>query len=68
MTKSIANKIYLKEHLYTLSTAKGTLIQNNLDDFNFVIIDLESLDVKLEDEDKSILLVVPLPALSLIHI
>jgi len=31
--------------------AKGTLIQNHLDDFNSVIIDLESLDAKLEDED-----------------
>jgi len=40
-----------QEHLCTFSMAKGTLIQNHLDDFNSVIIDLESLDAKLEDED-----------------
>ena len=37
--------------------ADGTLIQNHLDDFNFVIIDLKSLDMTLEERDKAILLV-----------
>ena len=60
MTKSLVNKIRLKEHLYT-SMDEGTPIQNHLDEFNSIIIDLESLDVKLENEDKAILLVVSLP-------
>ena len=60
ITKSLANNIYLKEHLCTLSMAEGTLIQNHLDDFNSIIIDLESMDVKIEDEDKAILFVVSL--------
>jgi len=61
MTKSLANKILLKEHLYTFSVAKSTPIQNHLDEFNSIIIELESLDVKIEDEDKAILSVVSLP-------
>ena len=54
MTKSLANKIHLKEHLYTFSMAQSTPLRNHLDDINSVIIDLESLDVKLKDEDKAI--------------
>ena len=61
MTKSLANKIRLKERLCTFSMAEGTPIKNHLDEFNYIIIDLESLDVKIEDEDKALLLVVSLP-------
>ena len=62
MTKSLANKICLKEHLYMLSRVECTPIQNHLDDFNFTIFNLECPNVKIEDEDKPILSVVPLPA------
>jgi len=60
MTKSLANKIHLKERLYTFRMAKGTPIQKHLNEFNSILVDLESLDVKIEDEDKAILLVVSL--------
>ena len=62
MMKSLANKIRLKEMLYTFKMAKGIPIQKHLNDFNSIIVDLQSLDVKIEDEDKAILLVVSLPA------
>jgi len=61
MTKSLANKIRLKERLYTYRISRGTPVQKHLNDFNSIIVDLESLDVKVEDEDKDILLVVSLP-------
>ena len=61
MTKSLANKIRLKERLYAFRMAEGTPIQKHLNDFNSIIVDLKSLDVKVEDEDKAILLVVSLP-------
>ena len=47
MTKSHDNKIRLKEELYTFRMTAGTPIQKHLNDFNLIIIDLESLDVKL---------------------
>jgi len=62
MTKSLANKIRLKECLYTFYIAEGTSIQNHFDNFNSILIDLECMDVKIEDEDKAILLVVILPS------
>ena len=40
---------------------KNTPIQNHLDDFNSIITDLESMDVKIEDENKVTSLVVYLP-------
>lgn len=61
MTKSLVNKIRLKERLYTFRIAEGTPTQKHLNDFNSIVIDFESLDVKIEDKDKAILLVVSLP-------
>ena len=63
MTKSLANKIRLKERLYTIRMSEGTSMQSHLNEFNSIIVDLESLDVKIDDEDKAILLVVSLPLL-----
>jgi len=40
---------------------RATPVQKHLNDFNSIIADLESLDVKIKDEDKAILLVVSLP-------
>ena len=62
MTKSLVNKIRLKEHLKTFSTVKGTPIQIHLDDVNSILIDLESMDVKIKDKDRAILLVFFLPS------
>ena len=61
MTKSLANKIRLKERLYTFRMAEGTPVQKHLNEFNSILVDLDSLDVKIEDEDEAILLVVSLP-------
>ena len=61
MTKSLANKLRLKERLYTICMSEGTSMQSHLNEFNSIIMDLESLDVKIDDEDKTILLVVFAP-------
>ena len=63
MTKSQPNKIRLKELLCTFSMTQGSPIQNHLDEYNSIIIDLGSLDVKLKDKDKATLLFVSLPPL-----
>uniref|UniRef100_J3N766 Reverse transcriptase zinc-binding domain-containing protein n=1 Tax=Oryza brachyantha TaxID=4533 RepID=J3N766_ORYBR len=62
MKKSLANKLRLKKRLSTIRMAEGTSIRSHLNEFNSLIIDLEKLDVKIDDEDKAILLVVSLPA------
>jgi len=41
--------------------SEGTHIQSHLDEFNSIIIDLENLDVKIDDEDKAVLLILSLP-------
>jgi hypothetical protein len=56
MTKSLANKLHLKERLYTICMTEGTSIQSHLNEFSSICVDLESLDVKIDDEDKAILL------------
>jgi hypothetical protein len=61
MTKSVANKLRLKERLYTIRISEGTSMHSHLNEFNSIIMDLESLDVKIDYEDKAILLVVSLP-------
>jgi hypothetical protein len=63
MTKSLANKLRLKERLYTICMSEGTSMQSHLNEYNSIIVDLESLDVTIDDKDKAILLVVPLPLL-----
>ena len=60
MIRSLAHKTPLKEHLYTVSMVEGSYIQNHLDEFNSIIYDLESLDVKIKDKDEALLLVVSL--------
>jgi len=61
IAKSLANMIHLKERLYTFRMVEGTPVKKHLNEFNSILIDLKSLDVKIEDEDKAILLVVSLP-------
>jgi hypothetical protein len=63
VTKSLANKLHLKERLYPIRMSEDTSMQSYLNEFNSIIVVLESLDVKIDDEDKAILLVVSLPLL-----
>nr|GEU55403.1 retrovirus-related Pol polyprotein from transposon TNT 1-94 [Tanacetum cinerariifolium] len=41
---------------------QSTSVQDHLDEFNTILIDLENLDVDIDDEDKAVLLVISLPA------
>ena len=66
MTKSLAHKLRLKERLYTIRMAEGMSIQSHLYEFNSIIIYLENFDVKIEDEDKAVLLIVKLCYMALV--
>ena len=59
MTKNLANKLRLKERIYTIRMVEGTPIRSH--EFNSIILDLENIDVKIDDEDKVVLFVVSLP-------
>ncbi|GKE79175.1 hypothetical protein Tco_1545295, partial [Tanacetum coccineum] len=62
MTKSLANKLYLKKKLYTFCVTAGRKISEHIDEFNKIFLDLANIEVKFEDEDLALLLLTSLPA------
>ena len=61
MTKSLTNRILLKLQLYSLRMKEGTSIADHLNVFNTLLVQLNSLDVKFDSEDKAITLLCSLP-------
>ncbi|GKB06417.1 hypothetical protein Tco_0834650 [Tanacetum coccineum] len=57
MTKTLANKLYLKKKLYTFCMLTGQKISEHIDEFNKIVLDLAN-----EDEDLALLLLTSLPA------
>ncbi|CAM8912019.1 unnamed protein product [Rhodiola kirilowii] len=55
MTKSLTNKVYLK----ALSGDKD--LDESLDEFSKIILDLENLEIKIDDEDQAIMILNALP-------
>ena len=54
MKKSPAHRLFLKKRLYTFSMREGVSIQEHIDNFNKIILDLEGVEyVKITDEDKA---------------
>ncbi|GJV89573.1 hypothetical protein Tco_1533511, partial [Tanacetum coccineum] len=62
MTKSLANKLYLKKKLYTFYLSAGRKISEHIDEFNKIVLDLANIKVKFKDEDIALLLLTSLPA------
>jgi len=61
MKKYLTNRLWLKLCLYTLHTAEGTSISNHIAEFTSILNDLGKLDVKVKDEDQTLLLLCSLP-------
>ena len=61
MTKSLTNKIFLKRQLYSLCMKEGTEIVDHLNSFNTLLVQLDSMGVKFEYEDKAITLLCYFP-------
>ena len=61
MTKSLANRLYLKQRLYSFKFVDDKAIGDQLDQFNKIVDDLENVDAKMEEEDKAIALLNALP-------
>jgi len=56
MTKSLSNKLYLKKQLYRLRMNEGTTILEYLNFFNKVSSELLAIDIKIDEEDKALIL------------
>ncbi|GKB82922.1 zinc finger, CCHC-type containing protein [Tanacetum coccineum] len=61
MTKSLANRLYLKKKLYTYYMSPGTKLGDHIDEFNKLILDLANIDTEMEDEDQALMLLTSLP-------
>ncbi|GKD91120.1 hypothetical protein Tco_1366627 [Tanacetum coccineum] len=56
MTKSLANRLYLKKKLYTYYMSPGTKLGDHIDEFNKLILDLANIDIEIEDKDETLML------------
>ncbi|CAL1405059.1 unnamed protein product [Linum trigynum] len=61
MTKSLTNKLHMKQRLFSLRMEEGTPLRNHLDHLNTILLDLRNIDVKIDDEDAALILLVSLP-------
>lgn len=60
MTKSLSNRLYLKSKLYTFKMQSSRTLEDHMDDFNKIILDLENIEIKVEEEDQALLLLISL--------
>jgi len=56
MTKSLTNKLYLKQRLFTLRMKEGMLIKDYLDELNKILMDLKNINVRIDEEDQALIL------------
>lgn len=61
MTKSLVNRLYLKQILYSFKISEDKVLTEQLDMFNKLIFVLENIEVKINDEDQALMLLSVLP-------
>lgn len=61
MTKSLPNKLHLKQRLFYLKMAEGSSLSSHLYTFKELVCNLENMDVKYEDDDLTLFLLSSLP-------
>ncbi|KAE8681319.1 hypothetical protein F3Y22_tig00111330pilonHSYRG00089 [Hibiscus syriacus] len=62
MSKSLTTKLYLKQRLYGLKIQEDHDLAQHVNVFNQIVSDLARLDVKIEDEDRAMILLCSLPS------
>uniref|UniRef100_A0A2N9EW59 Integrase catalytic domain-containing protein n=1 Tax=Fagus sylvatica TaxID=28930 RepID=A0A2N9EW59_FAGSY len=62
MSKSLTNKLNLKQKLYGLKMTEGADLRQHINTFKQIISDMLRIDIKFEDEDKAMMLLTSLPA------
>jgi hypothetical protein len=61
MKKSLINCLFLKQRLYTFRMQEDTPLCDHLDYFNRIILDMKNIDIKVNDEDQTLILLCSLP-------
>ena len=61
LAKSLTNKLHLKRQLYRLKMEDGGNLMEHMNLFNGFLDQLKRVDVKIEEEDKALLLLTSLP-------
>ena len=61
LTKSIESHLQLKSKLYGFQLKKGVSIDEHMNNYTKLVIDLVNMDVKIEEEDKVLILLNSLP-------
>ena len=56
MTKNLSYKLYFKKQLYSLRMNEGATVLEHLNFFNKIINELLAGDVKIDEEDKMLIL------------
>ncbi|KAK5836877.1 hypothetical protein PVK06_012681 [Gossypium arboreum] len=55
-TKSLANCLMLKQHLFTFRMNEGELLRDHISQFITLLNDLKNVEVRIDDEDQTMLL------------
>ncbi|KAK5803339.1 hypothetical protein PVK06_030984 [Gossypium arboreum] len=61
VTKSLANRLVLKQHLFTFRMNEGELLRDYISQFITLLNDLKNVEVHIDDEDQAMLLLCSLP-------
>lgn len=61
-TKSLSNRLCLKEQFHSLCMEAGTKISDHLSALNGIVSELEAIRVKINDKDKALRLIWSLPS------
>lgn len=51
MTKSLANKLLLKQQIFIIPMQEGTSLREHLNQQNMILFQLRNIDVKVEHEE-----------------
>ncbi|KAG8499485.1 hypothetical protein CXB51_005959 [Gossypium anomalum] len=60
-TKSLANRLVLKQRLLTFRMNEGELLRDHISQFITILNDLKNVEVHIDDEDQAMLLLCSLP-------
>ncbi|KAL4029866.1 hypothetical protein IC575_008094 [Cucumis melo] len=61
LTKSLPNKIYIKEKFFGYKMDQSKSLEENLDEFQKIVVDLNNIGEKMSDENQAVILLNSLP-------